>query len=462
MPKAISLRNIFDQVGYAPHPTQVRIHKAAAKARFRVACAGRRTGKSTVGGHELTAKAVEAYYRQHELDPTGTRMEYWIVGPEYTDAEKEFRVLYNDLTKLEIEFDRPGTYYDVNGGNMHISLYGGRFLVHAKSAKYPASLVGEGLDGVIFAEAAKLKPSIWHKYLRPTLADKRGFALMTSTPEGKNWFYEMWQRGQANKNNWWSIRMPSWSNPFLFPEGRNDPEILDMSDGMTEEKFKQEIGAEFTEFVGQVFKDWDEEYHVTDVQYDPNLPVDIATDYGFTNPNVALFIQTDTWDNVRVIGEYYRRNRRDEEFASDVLEDPKLGPLARKARHLYPDPEDPGATATLSQKWQVSAQSGTGGLLRDRLDLIRRWIKLDHQFTKEGMPVRAPKLQVDRSCLNLIREMSDYRYPDKTTDTRNDQENPLKKDDHTPEALGRFMAGRFAIKQEKHKTRVRRARVRSA
>lgn len=260
MSKAISAAKIFESVDYAPHIVQRRIHVAKMKHRFRVTNAGRRTGKSTLGGHELTLEAMRAFYKQGELDPHGKRMEYWIVGPNYTDAEKEFRVVYNDLKKLEFDFDKPGTYYDAVGGNMHISLFGGRYLVHGKSAAHPESLVGEGLHGVILAEAAKLKPAIWTKYIRPMMADYRGWGLMTSTPEGKNWFYEAWKRGQDPADTaWWSIKMPSWSNNILFPEGRFDPEILDMSADMTEEKFNQEIGAEFTEFVGRVYKQFDEE-----------------------------------------------------------------------------------------------------------------------------------------------------------------------------------------------------------
>jgi len=62
MAKVISIKAIFDKVGYKPHAAQRKIHgaKQTAKARFRVVCAGRRTGKSTFGGHELTFEAIRA------------------------------------------------------------------------------------------------------------------------------------------------------------------------------------------------------------------------------------------------------------------------------------------------------------------------------------------------------------------------------------------------------------------
>lgn len=462
--KAMSLSKLFDQVGYEPHDVQREIHRARNLARFRVVCAGRRTGKSTLGGHELTSKAFSALYREDELSRHGRRSEWWIVGPEYTDAEKEFRVLYDDLNKLDVPFDRPGTYNDPISGNMHISLWDGKFQVHCKSAKYPGSLVGEALEGVILAEAAKLKPVIWTKYVRPMLSDYAhegyGEALFTSTPEGKNWFYDLYQRGQDPADTaWYSTRMPSWSNNILFPAGRFDSEIVDMSKDMSEEKFKQEIGAEFTDFVGQVFKNFDEETHVTDIVYDPRWPLYIATDYGFTNPNVALFIQVDIWDNVSVIAEYYRRQRTAEEFAKDLQDSPVLGPLTRLATKLYPDPASPGDSKLLSEKLRLTIEGNTGGLISDRLDLIRRWLKPQPEDLEDGHPDKKPKLMIDRSCSMLISEMGDYRYPETKRESSIVRENPLPVDDHAPEALGRFFASRYAKQINGKKTGARQSKA---
>lgn len=461
MARRVSMDRAFEAVGYKPHDVQREIHAMEAYNRFIVACAGRRTGKSHMGGHRLTVEAIQAKYRKG-LSRTGKRAEFWIVGPEYTDGEKEFRVLYNDILKLGIPMDKPGTYYNADSGQMDLSLWGGGFQVHVKSAKYPNSLVGEALEGVILAEAAKLKPSVWIKFIRPMLADFHGWAFMSSTPEGKNWFYDVYKRGQDPADPLWgSKRAPSWCNNLLFPLGRQDPEILDMSKDMSEEKFKQEIGAEFTEFVGRVFKRYETETHIGDYLYNPKLPLYIATDYGFTNPNVALFIQVDVWDNVYVIGEYYERGRTSEEFATDLDRDPRLGPLARAATRLYGDPEDPGASTTMSEKFGLTKMGSTGGSLTDRLNLIRRWLKAQPEELEDGHAEKLPKLFFDRSCHNTDREMNDYRYPDTLSESQESRENPKKVDDHAPEALGRFFAGHFAAEfKPKRRARQSQARIR--
>lgn len=479
---ALVKERIWPTVNYEPHLGQQLIH--GSRARHRVFTAGRRTGKSTTGGHELTPEALLTYTMQAQLEDAGQRREFWIVGPEYTDSEKEFRVVYNDLKRLGVPFDKPGTYNNPESGEMVISLWNGRFIVHAKSAKYPGTLVGEGLSGVIMAEAAKLKEVVWTKYIRPTLADFKGWSLWNTTPEGKNWFYRIWQRGQdPSQKAWDSWRMPSWMNPYVFPMGATDegvemlrqaiaegalteelilrsgvdPEIIDMMSEMTEERFNQEVAALFTEYVGRVFKDFDEEIHVADLAYRPDLPLYGAVDYGWTNPFVWLAIQVDVWDNVYVLGEY-RAVQRD---INDIAADLAALPAARNAKLFYPDPADPGDTAVLEKALHIRSNGNTGGELKWRLNLIRQHLKTGPAH----VPVeqRKPKLYIDRSCSGLIQEMNDYRYPESKSEAKHaEKEEPMDKDDHGPEALGRFMRGYFGAPtagESKGRATVRKANM---
>ena len=383
-----------------------------------------------------------------------------------SDSEKEFRVLYNKLKKLEVPFDKPGTYYNPAMGDMRISLWDGTFQVQGKSAAHPDSLVGEGLHGVIIAEAAKIKERVWVKNVQPTLADFKGWAKFTSTPEGKNWFYELWQRGQDPKfESWTSWRRPSWINPYVYPMGADreglavlrkmlrknqavneavahslgvDPEVAELAMSMTDAAFEQEIAAEFTDFVGKVFKDFDEETHVGDFTFDPTWSTYAAVDYGWTNPNVWLLIQIDPWgEYINVLGEVYERGLAPDEFADEILRR-KLCPSETQA--FYPDPASPGDTNVLMRKLKTTAKPGTGGALEYRLDAIRKALKPFKPFIEKDRP----RVMFDRSCVHSIADMMSYRYPDtKTESNRNEPELPMKKDDHAPEALGRFFAGHF-------------------
>lgn len=457
---------LWEQLKYRPNEAQQAVHKSSA--RHRVNVAGRRTGKSVGGGRELMPRAIEAYYLQRMLEERGIRYECWIVGPNYTDSEKEFRVFYNDCRKLEMPFDKPGTYYNPKG-DMVVSLWDGRFIVHGRSGAHPESLVGEGLHFAVMAEAAKMKESVWERFVRPTLADFVGESLWDTTPEGKNWFYDLYLKGQVKGDpEWESWRHPSWVNRHVFRRRTTvagiqqmkymlrrgdfeeadlraldvDSEILAMAKDLTDEAFAQEVEASFSEHVGRVFKAWDEDRHMVDLHWNPEWPLYVATDYGYTDPNVALFVQPGPFGDINVIAEYYRTHRTDGEFAADVLNDTRLSTLVRLARGIYPDPADPGATETLAQAWQLPILGGTGGELKKRIEAIELKLKDKNPHLEYDNPERRPWLRFDKSCSNARREMDAYRWPDKRVDKeKNNKDHPLDKDNHVPEALGRFMAG---------------------
>ena len=96
----------FEKIGYAPHPGQALFHQS--DARFRFANCGRRFGKSL-----MVARDLEPYLLQ-------PNKHYWIVGPTYDLAEKEFRVIWRDMIiGLKLGKD-PGIdkVYNKRGGTM--------------------------------------------------------------------------------------------------------------------------------------------------------------------------------------------------------------------------------------------------------------------------------------------------------------------------------------------------------
>lgn len=484
---ALSVWDVYSKLGYNPHPCQQQVLESPV--RNRVVAAGRRFGKSDIGGHELVPEALATRDIAEILKLEGKRREFWIVGPEYSDSEKEFRVAYNSLSALQVPFDHPGTYNNPLASDMHISLWGGAFQIHAKSAKHPETLVGEGLSGVILSEAAKLKERVWNKFIRPTLADFKGWSLMTSTPEGKNWFYERWQVGQdPGRPDWASWRFPAWRNPYVYRtptvdehvdgllslvrtnrtarsvfelvrshDLQIDEEIISAVGDLTEASFNQEIGADFTEFVGRVFKGFDEEEHVGDLEFDPSWHTVAGVDYGFTNPNVWLLIQVGPWGQVHVLDELYEPGLTASEFADEVV---ARGLAPSGLRTFYPDPASPGDTRQMEKTLRVRAAEHTGGELKHRIDAIGKALK-ERRAHPTNPAETVPQLMIDRKCRNTIREFLDYRYPEDKSEVREAPELPMKKDDHTPEALGRFFRGFFGTPdQQATQLRKRRAKLR--
>lgn len=483
------VREVWRSLAWRPHPVQEEV--LLDRTRAKLVAAGRRFGKSESGGYMLVPEAFRALKDLDDLKRMNQRREYWVVGPTYSDSEKEFRRTWQGLETLGFDFDRPGSYNNPLAGEMHISMWGGRFQVHAKSAQYPSTLVGEALSGVVLSEAAKLKPSVWFKYLRPTLADFQGWVYAGSTPEGRNWFYDLWNVGQdENVPGWRSWRAPSWCNPHVYPSGVDeealdwlkkdkasgfrpgaadarrlkrsliDPEILSMFDDMSLELFQQEVAAVFSEFVGRVFGDFDEEIHVNDVGYRPEWATYGCMDYGFTAPTVFLLVQEDPHgERIHVIEEYFERGRTTEEIGQDLL---SRGLIPRHLRMVYPDPAEPDRSRALSEMLRTKFYNGGSVPVLDRIEWFRRLLRgrAPGDLLSDGF---VPRLTINRRCRNLIREMDGYRYPDTYERSvergRDAPENPMKGDDHAIEALGRLLSGRYGSPYSHGRVRQSKARV---
>ena len=468
-------------IDWTPNPAQLEV--ASCPARHKVLAGGRRLGKDYYAATDLLLP--EIFFTKPiatTLLARGKKRIFWIVGPSYQESEKTFRVIWNWVKLLEIPMEK-GSFNSPEVGLMKIVLWGGALEIIGKSAQVPERLVGEGLSGVIMCEAAKMRSIIWPKYIQPTLADFDGWSYFGSTPEGKNWFYELWRHAQDPFNEEWaSWRMPSWVNQFVYKEPTNeahvfalleemrrtrtsahklardagyiiDKQILARINDLPPELFLQEIAADFTEFVGRVFKEFDEEVHVTDLTYNPNWETFAAIDYGFNNPNVWLLIQVGKWGEINVLDEIYESGLDPEDFADEVR---YRGLNPDNLRYIFPDPADPGATKIMEKKLNVRAVGGTGGELNNRINWIRKFLReprvvVDepfHDISMDGITVGSerPRLLFDRKCKRTIEDMLAYRYPD-TTDAKepgSDRfDKPMKNHDHGPEALGRFCAGKF-------------------
>jgi hypothetical protein len=414
---------LFKVIGYKPHPKQVLFHRD--HSRYRVPVCGRRFGKSI-----MTARD-----REVELFVPGKWI--WIVGPTYDLAEKEFRIIWDDLiVKQKLGLDkRVKKSYNKRSGDMFITMPWGT-TIEARSAEHPERLVGEGLDGVIMSEAAKHKQDTWLRYIMPALADKRGWADFPTTPEGYNWLYDLWRLGQDPNNSLWSSwRFPSWENPAVFPGGFEDLEIQNLKNQMTPEGFDQEIAALFSSFVGKIFPEWDEDTHVTSVPFRPELPNYISFDWGYTNPLAAIEFQVDAWDRIRIWRLHYKAFTRLEDHLTIMAKRPQ--PDGYHINLAFGDAADPEAAATVSRYLAPCIASPDAKTnWREGIDLIRGFLKLREVGVRDEFetPAYEPSLVVDRSCAFFISEMNSYKAKESPTGA-NVPEMGQKIQDHAIDAL---------------------------
>jgi len=207
-----------------------------SEARFKVLDNGRRWGKSLYASIE----AIPYAFMKNKM--------VWIVAPTYELTKKVFREIYNYINPREFIWKDKGRC-TMSKSELFIETNTGTQFV-GKSADNPKSLVGEGVDLLIIDEAAMIPEKIWTEYLRPTLTDKKGRAIIISTPKGKNWFFHLYTRGQDQLfENYVSWKHPTWHNPFIDPE-----EIEEARKTLPERIFQQEYEAAFLDDTGGVFR----------------------------------------------------------------------------------------------------------------------------------------------------------------------------------------------------------------
>lgn len=421
MPVSEKGLRLWKLTGYEPHSeAQWDYHRS--DGRFKIPACGRRFGKSMM---------VEKDWLPELFDRENPGR-YWMVALSY-DTCDEFQFLWDDvIVKLGLGI-APGLKKANNArtGEMFIEFpWGTR--VDVKSAMKPATLVGKGLKRAVLSEAAKMPEIIWKKYISPALADWHGGCDMPSTPEGFNWYYQEHLRGlDGGDPNYVSWNFPSWENKVLFPRGFDDPEIQrqlpkDHNGKPIEDPwFWQEIGAEFRTLAGLIYPEFNRKVHVKKLTYDPAIPNYLAFDFGY-NGFVALDCMVTPSGEVRVWRQYFEAEQPVHIHAEELKI--RNNPEGYSVRCGFGDAADPDAVSTIGRK-----------LVRVVARQEAKDVKAGIRAVKERLrpPNDSPRLFVDPSCVDVIREYESYRRktPRLTTPDMEIKEEPLKKNDHTMDAL---------------------------
>lgn len=208
------------------HEGQMEV--AGDSARFKILDAGRRWRKSSLGVILCVESALRGGFA-------------WWVSPSYPMSQVGWRMLKG----LGMQIPR----CEKKEVDKMLIMPGGGF-VQVKSADKPDSLRGEGLNLAALDECALMREEAWTEALRPALSDKKGNALFLSTPKGRNWFWQLFLKGQdPAQDEWKSWQFPTASNPTIDPE-----EIEAARRSLPERVFLQEYMAEFIEDAGIVFR----------------------------------------------------------------------------------------------------------------------------------------------------------------------------------------------------------------
>jgi hypothetical protein len=208
-----------------PRPLHWQHDVMQAGARFSVLACGRRSGKSTLGQHQLILTALSGRPAGYFAPSYKLLGEFW----------RELRTLIEPVTRNKSEQDHRLEL--VTGGVLELW-----------SLDDPNPARGRKYQRVVVDEAAMVPNllDIWQLAIRPTLADYAGDAWFLSTPRGLNDFHQLYQLGQDPlEGAWRSWQMPTSVNPYIHPD-----EIEAARHELPERAYAQEYLAQFVQLEG--------------------------------------------------------------------------------------------------------------------------------------------------------------------------------------------------------------------
>ena len=210
---------------------------------------------------------------------------------------------------------------------------------------------------------------------------------------------------------------------------------------VSEESWQSEMLCIRPSREGLFYKTWNEDVHVPEepIEYDPACALYRSFDWGINGPTVCLWIQVNGDGRVLVIDELWQQGMAVSDMAAGVLKHENAHGY-RGVQRSYCDPSGPCFIHEFEKAGiSCDGRREDGGLPNARqegFELVRRFLKTD-EFGRAG-------LLVSPVCTGVRREFRTYRYP-VTRPGFNPDEEPVKVDDHSMDALRYFFLSRFPM-----------------
>ena len=295
MPVAIETRHeviadikqkVLNELGFVPTDAQKPIFDSFLDpCRTFLLTGGWRAGKSQTSGTLL----VLAYHL--DAKSVTTKRLYWIIGRDYETCRPEFgyAAAYFDKLGLIAKVHFP------DEGQCILHLKAGVDII-TRSADDEWKIAEAAPDGILVVEAGRLGETAYHR-IRGRAIEKRAWCVFSGTLESSDgraepWYPELFTEWQGiNEDDAKSFAIPTWSNTFIFPGGRNDPAILKEERRLPPDLFQEKYAALPVKPSGLILKEFSNEIHVGDYPYNPDFPVEITVDPGYRGAHAVEAIQ---------------------------------------------------------------------------------------------------------------------------------------------------------------------------
>lgn len=247
-------------LGYVPREHFVGYHQRSQ--RWACIVAHRRAGKTVACVMDL----VDAALRSRKDD-----CRYSYVGPTYTQVKD---VAWAYLKR----FTSPIPGVEQRESELAVLLPNGA-RVRLYGADNYERLRGGYNDGLVLDEAGDIDPRAWPEVLRPSLADRGGWATFIGTPKGRNHFYSIYKEAEES-SDWFCLVLRADQTGILPAD-----ELASARRTMTDDQYAAEFLCSFDAAIrGAIYRNelqaMEAEGRICAVPYDPAVPVWTGWDLG--------------------------------------------------------------------------------------------------------------------------------------------------------------------------------------
>ena len=414
--------------GDVKHLKQLAFHKCQKKNRW--VFGGNRSGKTECGAVESIYMARGIHpYRQNKDNVFG-----WVVSLS-TQVQR-------DVAQAKILHYLPKSWiYDISmlSGKKESAEYGVIDQIKIKNVFGGISTIGfkscdqgrekfqgSSLDFVWFDEEP---PKDIYDECRMRVLDKKGDIFGTMTPlKGLTFIHDEIYLNVNNNNQVWYEFMEWGDNPYLDKE-----EVEELTKSLSSEQLDSRRYGRFKAGAGLVYPEFDENIHVIEPI---NIPSDwqdsISIDPGLNNPLSAHWYSVDYDGNVYVVAEHFEAGKDIVHHASKIKQiSDRLG-WHRDAQGRLSAFIDSAA----NQKTLASLKSVTQLFLENGINVnpnVNKDMFSGIQCVKQYLKVNdgRPKIYIFKNCVNLIRELKNYRWGEGDV--------PKKTDDHCLDELRYYL-----------------------
>lgn len=218
------------------------------------------------------------------------------------------------------------------------------------------AVVGTNPVGCVFSEYSLQDPAAWN-YIRPILAENKGWAIFNGTPRGENHFRDIFEYAEDHKERWFSQVLTARDTKAISEAELKIEKEEIMKNTGDDGLYNQEYLCSFELPVqGSYFGKWmtkaKEEGRICKLMWEPKILVDTWWDIGVNDINSIWFVQM-AGNQIRLI-DYYENSG---EGLGHYIKEVKNKPYIYGVHHGPHDLEVRSWTGGKS-RWEIARDLG--------------------------------------------------------------------------------------------------------